>query len=71
MGKVGEDDIKRVLEKIFLSNALDFERGIPYSSINEPYEIIEECFLRRYICFESGKIFITQKGVSYLLAKYS
>lgn len=71
MGKVREEDIRRVLEKLFLSNALDFERGVPLSSINEKYELIEECFLRRYICFESGKVFITQKGVSYLLAEYS
>lgn len=71
MNKIKEEDIRRVLEKLFLNQAIDFERGIPISSVNEDYELIEECFLRRYICFEEGKVFITQKGVSYLLAKYS
>ncbi|MGB9615331.1 MAG: hypothetical protein ACPL3B_07505 [Fervidobacterium sp.] len=67
-----EKEIKRVLEELFLVNAIDFERGVPISSIREEdKEILEECFLRRYVCFEKGNVFISLKGVQYILAEHS
>jgi hypothetical protein len=65
-----EGELGAFLERLFLDNVLDVERGIPISSI-EDKELLEECFLRRYICFEDGKVFLSLKGVQYILAIHS
>jgi len=70
---VDEKKLKEFLEKLFLENVIDVEKGVPITAIEKEYDkgFLEECFLRKYVCVESGKLFLSQKGVQYILAMYS
>lgn len=70
---IDEKKLKEFLEKLFLENVIDVEKGVPMTAIEKKYDkgFLEECFLRKYVCVESGKLFLSQKGVQYILAMYS